>query len=197
MQLRRSLLRGDLAMPRFRRAIPTILLLVFAAAVPAATRAQAPDPSVHTHSAHTYIDPIDRLPRDCYAKPRQGGSLVLVRGRNDNGLRYWGYSTWDAAGQPWIILNMAVLSQLPAIMTRFTFYHECAHLVLRSTDEVEASCQSLKQMRATGEIAPADEVIVQREHERLTVLGVKYLGTGAALWRATSACARQASAAAR
>jgi len=174
------------------RLLRTMLAAVAVAAPAAAARSQAPEQSVHT-----YIDPIDRLPRDCYAQPSAGGDLVLVRGRNDNALRYWGYSTWDAAGQPWIILNMAVLSQRPAIMTRFTFYHECAHLVLRSTDEVEASCYGLKQMRSSGELLPGDELTVRREHERLAFLGTKYMGTGSALWQATAACARQSSAAAR
>jgi hypothetical protein len=162
--------------------------------LPAASTASA-----QTYSAHTYIDPIDRLPRDCFAQPRAGGNLMLVKGRNDGSLRFWGYSTWDAAGHPWIILNTTVLGQLPPIMTRFTFYHECAHLVLRSSDEVQASCEALKRMRANRELGPGDEPVVRREHERLSFLGVKYLGNGRALWQATTACAdaRQASAAGR
>jgi hypothetical protein len=151
--------------------------------------AAAPLPA-QTQAVHTYIDPIDQLPRDCYARPRAGGELVLVRGRNDSSLRFWGYSTWDGAGQPQIILNMAVLSQLPPIMTRFTFYHECAHLVLRTADEVQASCEALKQMRARGELTQGDELTLKREHQRLTFLGVKYLNNGQALWDATFACAR-------
>ncbi len=160
--------------------------------------AAAPHPA-RTQAIHTYIDQIDQLPRDCYARPRSGGDPVLVRGRNDNTLRFWGYATWDGAGQPVIILNMAVLSQLPPIMTRFTFYHECAHLVVRTTDEVQASCEGLKQMRARGELSQADELIVKREHQRLSVLGVKYLGNGRALWDATLQCAsgRQANSALR
>jgi hypothetical protein len=150
--------------------------------------AMAPHP-VRAQALHTYIDPIDHLPRDCHARPRSGGDPVLVRGRNDSSLRFWGYSTWDGAGQPLIILNMAVLSQLPPIMTRFTFYHECAHLVLRTTDEVQASCEGLKLMRAKGELTQGDELIVKREHQRLSALGVKYLGNGKALWDATFECA--------
>jgi hypothetical protein len=130
-----------------------------------------------TQALHTYIDPIDQRPRDCYARPRAGGDPVLVRGRNDSSPRFWGYSTWDATGQPLIILNLSVLSQLPSIMTRFTFYHECAHLVLRTTDEVHASCEGVKLMRAKGDLAQGDELIVKREHQRLSLLGVKYLGT--------------------
>jgi hypothetical protein len=74
-------------------------------------------------------------------------------------------------------------------MTRFTFYHECAHLVLRTTDEVQASCEGLKLMRAKGELTQGDELIVKREHQRLSALGVKYLGNGKALWDATFECA--------
>jgi hypothetical protein len=98
-----------------------------------------------------------------------------------------------------MILNMAALSQLPPIMTRFTFYHECAHLVLRTTNEVEASCEALKQMRVRRELSPGDELTIRREHSRLGFLGVKYLGNGQALWDATFACAggRQVNAATR
>ena len=166
------------------------LTLVVLAVAPRPARPQA---------IHTYIDPIDQQPRDCYARPREGGDLVLVRGRNDSSLRFWGYSTWDAAGQPQIILNMLALSQLPSIMTRFTFYHECAHLVLRMADEVQASCEALTLMRAKSELARGDELIIKQEHQRLKFLGVKYLGNGKALWDATFECARarQISAAAR
>ena len=176
-----------------------ILWLAAAIGVAAAHQPVRAQP-VHTHqSVHTYIDPIDQQPRDCYARPRTGGDLVLVRGRNDNSLRFWGYSTWDAAGQPQIILNMLALSSLPPIMTRFTFYHECAHLVLRMADEVQASCEALTLMRAKGELARGDELLIKQEHQRLTVLGVRYLGNGKALWDATFECARarQVSAAAR
>jgi hypothetical protein len=162
-------------------------MLCLAAAIAMTAAAHHP---ARAQAVHTYIDPIDQQPRDCYARPRTGGDLVLVRGRNDSSLRFWGYSTWDAAGQPQIILNMLALGQLPPIMTRFTFYHECAHLVLRSADEVQASCEGLTLMRAKGELAQGDELIIKREHQRLTFLGVKYLNNGQALWDATFACAR-------
>jgi hypothetical protein len=171
-------------------------ILCLAAAIGMAAAAHHP---ARAQTVHTYIDPIDQQPRDCYARPRAGGDLVLVRGRNDSSLRFWGYSTWDAAGQPQIILNMLALSQLPPIMTRFTFYHECAHLVLRMADEVQASCEALTLMRAKGELARGDELVIKQEHQRLRFLGVKYLGNGKALWDATFECARarQVSAAAR
>src|SRR5262245_43901357 len=113
---------------------PKLWILCLATAV----WAFAPQPA-RTQAIHTYIDPIDQRPRDCYARPRAGGDLVLVRGRNDSSLRFWGYSTWDAAGQPQMILNMLALSQLPPIMTRFTFYHECAHLVDRKSTRLNSS----------------------------------------------------------
>jgi hypothetical protein len=138
---------------------------------------------------HTFIDAADQQPRDCHARPKAGGAPVLVKGYIDNALRFWGYSTWDGAGQPIMILNLGVLSRPPPIMARFTFYHECAHLTLRTTDEVQASCEGLKQMRAKRELSAADEVIVKQEHYRLSALGPLYLGTGRALWDATVACA--------
>jgi hypothetical protein len=145
--------------------------------------------TARAQTIHTFIDFADQRPRDCHARPKAGGAPVLVKGYIDNELRFWGYSTWDGAGQPIMLFNMGVLSRLPPIMARFTFYHECAHLTLRTTDEVQASCEGLKQMRAKRELSPADEAIVRQEHYRLTALGSLYLGTGRALWDATIACA--------
>jgi hypothetical protein len=138
---------------------------------------------------HTYIDPIDLQPRNCYAPPKLGGAQVLVKGQSNNALRFWAYATWDGAGQPVMIFNTAVLSQLPPIMTRFAFYHECAHLMLRTTDEAQANCEALKRMRARRELAPGDEMVLKQEHYRLGALGAQYLGTGKVLWDATVACA--------
>ena len=137
----------------------------------------------------TYIDPIDQQPRNCYAPPKAGGAQVLVRGHASNTLRYWAYATWDGSGQPVMIFNLAALAQVPPIVTRFAFYHECAHLTLRSTDELQANCEALKLMRLRREVSPVDEAVLKQEHYRLTALGSQYLGSGKALWDATVACA--------
>jgi hypothetical protein len=141
-------------------------------------------------SSHTYVDPIDQQPRDCYARPRAGGPLMLVKGQHNNALRFWAYATWDGAGHPLMIFNIGMLSQRPPIVTRFAFYHECAHLVLRTTDEVQANCEALRQMRAHRELSRSDELLLQEEHYRLTGLGSRYLGSGRGLWDATMECAR-------
>lgn len=151
--------------------------------------ALAATPPVWAQGIHTYIDPIDQQPRNCYASPKTGGAQVLVRGQASNTLRYWAYATWDGAGQPVMIFNQAALAQVPPIVTRFAFYHECAHLTLRSTDELQANCQALKLMRARRELSPVDEAVLRQEHYRLTGLGAQYLGSGKALWDATVACA--------
>jgi len=114
---------------------------------------------------------------------------VLVRGHASNTLRYWAYATWDGSGQPVMIFNLAALAQVPPIVTRFAFYHECAHLTLRSTDELQANCEALKLMRLRREVSPVDEAVLKQEHYRLTALGSQYLGSGKALWDATVACA--------
>jgi hypothetical protein len=156
--------------------------VTIAAALAAATLASA-------QGIHTYIDPIDQQPRNCYAPPKAGGTQVLVRGQANNALRYWAYATWDGAGQPVMIFNLAALAQVPPIVTRFAFYHECAHLTLRTTDELQANCEALKRMRARRELLPVDEAVLRQEHYRLTALGSQYLGSGKALWDATVACA--------
>jgi|RhiMetdeSRZDD1v2_1073273.scaffolds.fasta_scaffold629992_2 hypothetical protein len=168
-------------MARSKSFIRCVTIATVLAAAPCPTRAQ---------TIHTFIDSADQRPRDCYARPKSGGGApVLVKGYIDNALRFWGYSTWDGAGHPIMIFNLGVLSRLPPIMARFTFYHECAHLTLRTSDEVQASCEGLKQMRAKRELSVADEAIVKQEHYRISGLGPQYLGSGRALWDATVACA--------
>ena len=61
--------------------------------------ATAPCPA-WAQTIHTFIDFADQRPRDCHARPKAGGAPVLVKGYIDNELRFWGYSTWDGAGQP-------------------------------------------------------------------------------------------------
>src|SRR5262245_12431474 len=114
------------------------------------------DTPATAQSNPTYIDQIDQQPRNCYAPPKAGGAQVLVRGHASNTLRYWAYATWDGSGQPVMIFNLAALAQVPPIVTRFAFYHECAHLTLRSTDELQANCEALKRMRARRELSPVD-----------------------------------------
>ena len=79
--------------------------------------ATAPCPA-WAQTIHTFIDFADQRPRDCHARPKAGGAPVLVKGYIDNELRFWGYSTWDGAGQPIMLFNMGVLSRLPPIMAQ-------------------------------------------------------------------------------
>ena len=136
----------------------------------------------------TYVEPNGRN-WTCDAPHAATGDTVPVAGVNGNAGGFWGFATYNAAGWPVIIFDVAQLRNLPLIVVRFTYYHECAHLVVPTTDEVEANCEGLINMRANGDISPAKENVVKQVHYSLPVLGPRYGGSGKAFWDATIQCA--------
>lgn len=56
-----------------------------------------------------------------------------------------------------IIWNAQKLAGLPPAMHDLLFFHECAHAKVPTTDEVEANCVGLKDMRAAGRAGLAVE----------------------------------------
>lgn len=56
-----------------------------------------------------------------------------------------------------IVWNAQKLAALPPAMHDFLFFHECAHAKVPTTDEVEANCVGLRDMRAAGRAGLAVE----------------------------------------
>jgi hypothetical protein len=56
-----------------------------------------------------------------------------------------------------IIWNAQKLAGLPPAMHDLLFFHECAHAKVPTTDEVQANCVGLKDMRAAGRAGLAVE----------------------------------------
>jgi len=56
-----------------------------------------------------------------------------------------------------IIWNAQKLAALPPAMRDLLFFHECAHAKVPTTDEVEANCVGLRDMRAAGRAGLAVE----------------------------------------
>jgi hypothetical protein len=77
-----------------------------------------------------------------------------------------------------IIWNEAQLKTLPPEMHDFIFFHECAHALVPTDDEVTANCVGLQVMRAAGRAGSAVE-------SRLAA----FYGSGSEYWRQTLACA--------
>ncbi len=150
-----------------------------------------------------YIDPIDHRPRRCIAAVWVGSNVgadkIDVPVVKENDLRsfgysdyvpYGGYSNWNfATGRPFIYLNHTILSKYPPIVTRFVFYHECAHLTVWTHDEITANCVALKTIRAAGDLSLRDEAKLREHHYGLGVLDVSLGGSGRAFWDATVRCA--------
>jgi len=79
-----------------------------------------------------------------------------------------------------IAWNMAKLKALPAAVHDFIFYHECAHARIPTTDELQANCGGLKDMRDAGRAGPAVE-------DRLQA----FFGAGNLYWANTVRCANR------
>ena len=101
------------------------------------------------------------------------GHPVITRGR---------IALTEPAGPGYRILwNEAQLKMLPPEMHDFIFFHECAHALVPTEDELTANCVGLQIMRAAGRAGFAVE-------SRLTA----FYGTGSEYWRKTVECANAA-----
>jgi hypothetical protein len=56
-----------------------------------------------------------------------------------------------------IVWNAPKLATLPPAVHDYLFFHECAHAKVPTTDEVQANCTGLKDMRAAGRAGLAVE----------------------------------------
>lgn len=56
-----------------------------------------------------------------------------------------------------IVWNAAKLAALPPDVHDYLFFHECAHAKVPTSDEVQANCVGLKDMRAAGRAGLAVE----------------------------------------
>lgn len=154
------------------------LLLLGIFIQPAAAKADPP----------TYSEP-DGMARTCYAVHERTKELVAVVGIKDDAYGFYGYSMYNDAGWPVIILDAKRLAKQPQIISRFTYYHECAHLATPMSDEVMANCIALKKMRANGDLTPDEEQLVANFVISFDKLKGEYLGSGKKFWDATLKCA--------
>lgn len=136
----------------------------------------------------TYVEP-NGLARTCYAAHEKSGEIVAVLGIKDYANGYYGFSMYNDAGWPIIILDAQKLAKQPQIVSRFTYYHECAHLAEPTGDEVMANCIALKQMRQNGDLKPEEEQVVANFVLSFSKLKGEYLGSGKNYWTATLKCA--------
>ena len=98
------------------------------------------------------------------------GHPVVARGR---------IAITEPAGSGYrIIWNDAQLKTLPPEMHDFIFFHECAHALVPTTDELTANCVGLQIMRATGRAGAAVEAGL-----------AAFYGPGNEYWRKTVECA--------
>ena len=65
--------------------------------------------------------------------------------------------TFPENGDYAIAWNLTKLNGLPPAVHDFIFFHECAHARIPTTDELQANCGGLKDMREAGRAGPAVE----------------------------------------
>jgi hypothetical protein len=140
------------------------------------------------HTQQTYTDPSG-FSLTCTAAHAQTGEIVPVIGVNGYAGGHWGLATYRGDGWPVMIFDVSQLMNMPPIMTRFTYYHECAHLAVPTWDEVRANCIGLNNMRLAGHISKSEEQIVAQITSAVGPLPQKYGGSGLAFWEATVQCA--------
>ena len=74
--------------------------------------------------------------------------------------------------------NMTKLAALPPAVHDFLFFHECAHALIPTSNELAANCGGLKDMRAAGRAGPTVEGKL-----------AAFFGAGNAYWESTVKCA--------
>lgn len=97
------------------------------------------------------------------------------------------FATWDGFGNPTIIYSLRYY-QLAPLMKQFVWLHECAHLSIPTSDEIQANCTALLQLRDMG-LTHHDEQLIANWTMSAGPVGMQYGGTGEAFWALTLNCA--------
>lgn len=124
----------------------------------------------------------------CMAVHSRTGALVPAREQPGNSGTYTAIAFPDpVSGYPTITYGPQYAALTPLLQS-FVRLHECAHLAIPTSDEIQANCRALREMRRQGLTAENEELIAQ-DHYNRGVLEPKYGGSGTAFWRLTLKCA--------
>jgi hypothetical protein len=114
--------------------------------------------------------------RSCVARHMGTGQLVNVRQRSGES-RFWAHANWDMDGWPSITYGPVYYS-LPSLVKKLTSAHECGHLVLRTLNEISATCFALEN----SNFSPDELEFLRDFHTNLGAIPSQYGGSGAAFW---------------
>jgi hypothetical protein len=114
---------------------------------------------------------------DCVAR---GEAVVEIDAAPGHLIYQMGYTGITAPAQSGyqITWNVKKLNSLPAVVHDFIFFHECAHARIPTSDELQANCAGLKDMRAAGRAGFAVEAKL-----------AAFYGLGNDYWARTLKCA--------
>ena len=97
------------------------------------------------------------------------------------------FATWDENGNPTIIYSPRFY-QLQQLTRQFVWLHECAHLSVPTSNEIQANCVALGQMRNAG-LTYQDEMQIANWTMSAGPVGMQYGGSGHTFWALTLECA--------
>src|SRR5215831_12596538 len=81
----------------------------------------------------------------CYASIAGNGPEVKAL-EIDGPSNHWAHAFFNPfSGQPTIVYSPTFYT-LPSLVRRFTRKHECCHLTIPTTDEIEANCCALDEL---------------------------------------------------
>jgi len=109
-----------------------------------------------------------------------GGSAALVR--------------YPEGREPIIVFDRKMMTRIKGILplaTDFIFFHECAHIRYKTSDEFYANCRAVVDMHDAGLLEKNDFILLGKYHKSRRVLPVKYGGAGYVFWERTKECLRQ------
>lgn len=115
----------------------------------------------------------------CGARHAYNGQIVQPRERPGPSM-HWAHASYDPDGWPAITYGPTYY-QLPPIMQIFTRLHECGHLAIPTTNELQANCYALRGRNWSQ----SELQFIANFHASVGPLPPQYGGSGAGFWTAT------------
>lgn len=89
------------------------------------------------------VTPVDKL--SCFAKHLDTDQLVEVKTVSALPSKKIATAQWPL-GYPTIAIDESAYAKLPKNAKQFVYYHECAHLTLKTEDEYSTDCESINSL---------------------------------------------------
>ena len=126
------------------------------------------------------LAPTAKAVADCYAPIGGSGPVVRVIEMPGNSPQWANAFFHPLTGQPVIVYGPSY-SQLPPLLKRFTRAHECCHLTIPTSDEIEPNCCAIAQLNLSKDEIQAIGAFMSH----IPWLPPQYGGSGTEYWHRT------------